>query len=392
MDFQTSFLGRRLVNPFVLASAPPTANPSMIARAFDAGWAGAVVKTLTRSAVRNLCNRFAVNTLGRRIYGFENIELLSELSPEDWFDGIRALKAEYPDRMVLGSIMGDARDRSQWVELAMSSQEAGADLLELNFSCPHGYPERGMGAAIGQHADLAAEITGWLKAEPRLTIPLLPKLTATVTDISHIGESVAAAGADALVAINTIPSVMGFDLDTLEPRPSIGGYSTHGGYSGPGIKPIALRCLHELATRPGLPVMASGGISSGHDAIEFMLMGAPAVQVCTAVMIEGYGIVGRWMEELEAFMTKHRFASVSEFVGRGFGRFRAHHDLDTGFSVRATIDTTRCTDCGRCLAACRDGGYAAIDRHDGRMAVDTTRCTGCSLCSHVCPAGAITMA
>ncbi len=391
MDLSANYLGHDLINPFILASAPPTATPAMIARAFDAGWAGAVIKTLTRETVKNLSNRFAVNTMAHRVFAFENIELLSELSPEAWYAGIGELKRNYPDRLVIGSVMGDARVPDQWIELALGCQEAGADLLELNFSCPHGYPERGRGSAIGQHAETAAEITAWLTSDARIVLPLVAKLTATVTDISVIGEAVAKAGASGLCAINTIPSIMGFDQRTLEPRPSVGGYSTYGGYSGPGIKPIALRCAGELVSCPGLPLMASGGISSGADAIDFMLMGASAVQACTSIMIGGYAIVERWLAELEAFMEMHGFASVDDFIGIGHRRMRAHHDLDLTFSARARIDRKLCNECGACLVACRDGGYGAIRLTDGHREVDPEKCVGCSLCSHVCPKGAISL-
>jgi dihydropyrimidine dehydrogenase (NAD+) subunit PreA len=391
LDLATSYVGRRLINPFVLASAPPTGNPGMIARAFDAGWAGAVIKTLTREPVRNLSNRFASNRIAHHIYGFENIELLSELSPEEWCTGIRLLKRDYPDRLVIGSIMGDASDRTQWIELALGCQEAGADLLELNFSCPHGYPEAGRGAAIGQRADLAAQIVAWLVEDGRVTLPLIPKLTATATDISHVGAAVAEAGAAGLTAINTIPSIMGFDLETLTPRPNVGGYSTYGGYSGPGIKPIALRCVGELVSSPGLSVMGCGGVSSGKDAVEFLLMGAPVVQVCTAVMLNGYDVLPHWLAEIEAFMAHHGFASIADFVGLGHQRIRKHGELDRGFAVRAQIDPGHCHDCVLCMNACRDGGYSAIVARDGHKVVDPDLCVGCSLCAQVCPSGAIQM-
>ena len=391
MDLSTSLLGKQLINPFVLASAPPTGNPGMIARAFEAGWAGAVVKTLTRELVRNVRNRFASNRIAHHIYGFENIELLSELTPEEWYQGIRLLKLGYPDRLVIGSIMGDAQERTQWIELGLGCQEAGADLLELNFSCPHGYPEAGRGAAIGQRADLAAQIVAWLKEDARLTLPLIPKLTATATDISHVGAAVAAAGAAGLTAINTIPSIMGFDLETLAPRPTVGGYSTYGGYSGPGIKPIALRCVGELVSSPGLPVMGCGGISSGKDAVEFLLMGAPAVQVCTAVMLNGYGVLPGWLNEIEEFMAHHGFQQIGDFVGLGHQRLRKHSELDREYAVRAQIDPGHCHDCVKCMTACQDGGYSAIMERDGHKVVDADLCVGCSLCAQVCPTGAIQM-
>jgi dihydropyrimidine dehydrogenase (NAD+) subunit PreA len=391
MNLSTDYLGKQLLNPFVLASAPPTGNPGMIARAFEAGWAGAVIKTLTREPVHNVRNRFASNRIARHIYGFENIELLSELTPEEWYAGIRLLKQGYPDRLLIGSIMGDAGDRTQWIELALGCQEAGADLLELNFSCPHGYPEAGRGSAIGQRADLAAQIVAWLRDDARITLPLVPKLTATATDISHVGAAVAAAGAAGLTAINTIPSIMGFDLETLAPRPDVGGYSTYGGYSGPGIKPIALRCVGELVSSPRLPVMGCGGISSGQDAVEFMLMGAPVVQVCTAVMLDGYGVIDRWLAEIDEFMAHHGFTAIADFVGLGHQRIRKHGELDRNFAVRAQIDPGHCHDCVKCQTACQDGGYSAIVVRDGRKVVDPALCVGCSLCAQVCPTGAIQM-
>jgi dihydropyrimidine dehydrogenase (NAD+) subunit PreA len=308
MNLSVDYLGKRFENPFVLASGPPTASAEMIKRAFEAGWAGAVIKTLIREPVENLHNRFAVNKVNNFIYAFENVELLSEKTPEVWYEDIRELKKSFPEKMIIGSIMGNAKSEEQWIELALICQDAGADFIELNFSCPHGYPEKGKGSAIGQSADYSSEITKWLKSEKKITTPVIPKLTAAVTDISYIGEAVAHAGADGICAINTFPSIMGFDLKTLEPKPAICGHTTSGGYSGPGLKPIALKCVSDLVRNPGLPIMASGGISSGFDAVEFILAGAPLVQVCTAVMLKGYSIISQLKNELEELMESHNFS------------------------------------------------------------------------------------
>jgi len=407
MNLSVEYLGKRFENPFVLASAPPAANADMIARAFEAGWAGAVVKTLICEPFKNLKNRFASSRLTRReqgwpdcpaggqgnaITGFENLELLSERTPEEWFRDIRRLKKDFPGKIMIGSIMGDAKDKGQWMELALGCQDAGADMIELNFSCPHGYPEKGKGMAIGQSAEFSARITGWLKNAKEIHVPIVPKLTAAVPDISFIGEAVRDAGADGLSAINTFPSIMGFDLRTLQPKPSVGGRTTAGGYSGPGLKPIALRCVGDLVKNPGLPVMASGGVSSGFDAAEFILIGAPIIQVCTAVMLEGYAIIARLNRELKEFMGWHGFSSIGDFMGAGQKMIRPFSDLNTDYSVKARIDSGRCTGCGACFVSCRDAAYQAIEMKNKVAVVAAGKCTGCSLCFQVCPAGAVSMA
>jgi dihydropyrimidine dehydrogenase (NAD+) subunit PreA len=390
MDLQSNYLGVALDSPFILASAPPTANGEMIRRAFRAGWSGAVIKTLIREPVKNLHNRFAVSRAGGTIIGFENLELLSELPPHEWFATIARLKAEFPDKAVIGSIMGDARDPDDWLFLARGCQDAGADLLELNFSCPHGCPEKGKGAAIGQNAGYSALITSWLKEAAHIRLPIVPKLTAAVTDIQSIGESVAGAGADGICAINTIPSLMAIDLKRLRPLPDIGGLTSCGGYSGPGIKPIALRAVSELLRAPGLPVMACGGISSGFDAAEFMLLGAPVAQVCTEVMLRGFDVIGRMKEELQEFMSWHGFSRTDDFIGLCRDRVTAFSALDQEFRVMPRVDPARCTHCRACLVSCRDGGFQAIE-HVGEIRFDRSRCSGCSLCARVCPSGAIWM-
>jgi dihydropyrimidine dehydrogenase (NAD+) subunit PreA len=391
MDLRAHYLGISLDSPFILASAPPAANGEMIRRAFEAGWSGAVIKTLISEPVKNLQNRFAVSRRGGKIIGFENLELLSELPPHAWFRTIADLKAEFPHKVVIGSIMGDARSPDDWITLAKGCQEAGADFLELNFSCPHGYPEKGKGAAIGQNAEYSSLITGWLKQCADIQIPIIPKLTAAVADIQSIGEAVAGAGADGICAINTIPSLFGIDLKTLHPLPDIGGSTSYGGYSGPGIKPIALRAVSELCREPGLPVMACGGISNGFDAAEFMLLGAPLVQVCTEVMLKGFGVVDRMKEELREFMGWHGYTTLADFVGGCRESVTSFAGLDAGYRVLPQIDHTRCSLCGACRISCRDGGYQAIARSNNLMHIDPTRCEGCSLCSHVCPESAISM-
>lgn len=390
-NLSASYLDIRFENPFVLASAPPTANAEMISRAFDAGWSGAVVKTLTTDPTSNVKNRFETNKIGNEIVGFKNVEMCSEMPPDKWYKEIEILKKRFPEKIVIGSVMGDAKNEKQWLDLTLGCQEAGADIIELNFSCPHGYPEKGRGAAIGQSADYSSTITKWVKNDKRITIPIVPKLTATALDISEVGSAVAKVGADGLCAINTYPSLMGFDLKTLKPKVSIGGYTAPGGYSGVGLKPIALRCVSDLAKNPGLPIMACGGISSGFDTVEFILLGAPIVQVCTEVMLKGYGIVSKMKRELEEFMGWHGFEKIDDFIGKGLESICQYSELNTSFNSAAKIDPEKCTGCKKCFIACRDGGYQAIEMAEKKALINTAKCRGCSLCYHLCPEAAIEM-
>ena len=390
-DLNTTYLGVPFQNPFILASAPPTATGDMVRRAFETGWGGAVIKTLTLDTVHNLPNRFAAIKNGNRITGFENLELLSEQTPDQWYKDIAVIKADFPHCPIIGSIMGSVDSPDEWLSLARGCQDAGADLLELNFSCPHGYPERGRGAAIGQNPDYAARITRWLTTCEEITIPIIPKLTAAVADIRHIAEELAKAGAHGFCAINTMPSFFGFDLKTLRPQPDIGGMTSYGGYSGPGIKPIAMRAVSEICQSPGLPVMASGGIANGFDAAEFMLLGAPVVQVGTEVMLRGFGIVDKMQQELREFMAWHGFASTADFIGRCRDKATSFGELSGDHACHARLLANCCTGCGACHTACRDGGYQAISWSGELPEIDQAACTGCSLCSHVCPSGAISM-
>jgi len=389
MNLSTSYLGKLFDNPFVLASAPPTATAALIRKGFEAGWGGAVIKTLDPEAVKNLKNRFASKKIGKKIYAFSNFELLSEISPQQWFEDIYQLKKDYPEKVIIGSVMGTATDKKQWISLTMGCQDAGVDFVELNFSCPHGYPETGRGSAIGQSPTYAQMITRWVKQAPEITIPVIPKLTGAVREIFYIGQQVAKAGADGITAINSFPSFMGFDLKTLEPLASVGGYSTAGGYSGMGLKPIALRCVSDLVKNPALPVMGCGGITSGYDAAEFLLLGAPVVQVCTAVMLHGFGVVEKMKQELTDFMGWHGFESIGDFCGIKKNSLKNFSELNTNFDAKYQITTSQCTSCGICFTACRDAAYQAIEKVNGVYKINPEKCVGCSLCRQVCPADAI---
>lgn len=383
-DLTVEFAGLRLRNPYMLASAPPTAKGEMIRRAFDAGWAGAVTKTIALEPAHDVQPRLARLATGNKTIGLENIELISQRSLKDWIEDVGDIKRNYPDHILFASLMG-AVVREEWHSLIQQMEEAGVDGVELNFGCPHGMPEKGMGSAQGQDPTIAADITRWAKEVA--TVPVMVKLTPNVTDIVQIGKACQDAGADAISAINTVSALIGIDLDRLEPLPSVGGVSAFGGYSGAAVKPIGLRCIAQLAQGTSLPLSGIGGIASWQDAAEYILAGASTVQVCTAVMWRGYQIVGRMKEGLSDYLDRKGFGSVAQMRGDVLPKITAHEKLNFAYKVVASIDEALCTKCGLCYTACLDGGWQAIEMEGRevypRVLVD--KCDGCSLCTHVCP-------
>jgi dihydropyrimidine dehydrogenase (NAD+) subunit PreA len=391
-DLSVEFAGLRLMNPFILASAPPTAKGEMIQRAFDAGWAGAVTKTIALEPARDVQPRLARLAAGNRIIGLENIELISQRSLDAWIKDLDEIKRRYPDHILFASLMG-AVVREEWHSLVQQVQQTGVDGLELNFGCPHGMPEKGMGAAQGQDPVIAGDITRWVKEVAAL--PVMVKLTPNVTDIVKIAQACEEAGADAISAINTVSVLIGVDLDRLEPLPSVDGTTAIGGYSGPAVKPIGLRCIAQLAKGTKLPLSGIGGVASWEDAAEYILAGACTVQVCTAVMLRGYKIVEKMKSGLSDYLDEKGFGSVAEMRGYVLPRITAHEGLDFAHKVVASIDEALCTKCGLCHTACLDGGWQAIEMQSREVypRVRADKCDGCSLCTHVCPVeGCITLA
>jgi dihydropyrimidine dehydrogenase (NAD+) subunit PreA len=383
-DLSVEFAGLRLTNPFMLASAPPAANGEMIQRAFDAGWGGAVTKTIALEPAVDVQPRLASLAMGKKVVGLENIELISQRQLCSWLNDLEEIKSRYADHILFASLMG-AVVREEWHSLIRQIQEAGVDGLELNFGCPHGMPEKGMGSAQGQDPAIAAEITRW--ATEVATVPVMVKLTPNVTDIVQIGRACEAAGADAISAINTVSVLMGVDLDRLEPLPSVGGTTSFGGYSGAAVKPIGLRCIAQLAKGTSLPLSGIGGIGGWQDAAEYVLAGASTVQVCTAIMLRGYRIVDRMKKGLSDYMDEKGFGSVGEMRGYVLPKITAHEELNFAHKVVASIDEALCTKCGLCYTACLDGGWQAIEMESREVfpRVLANKCDGCSLCTHVCP-------
>jgi len=372
----------------MLASAPPTRTAEMIKRAFDAGWGGAVTKSIALDPAEDLQPRLQPLRHRKRNIGMENVELTTQLTVEDWQREIADVKAVYPDRPLWASIM-DAPVAENWQRLAETMQEAGADALELNVSCPHGMPSKGMGAFIGQNAELTGQIVSWVKKVSK--VPVVVKLTPNVTDISFVAQAAKDNGADALCTINTVLGLIGVDLDTLTPVPSVGGVSTYGGYSGPGIKPIALRCVAQIAKATGLPVSGLGGLSTWQDVVEIMAVGASTVQVCTAVMWKGYSIIEKLLLGLENYLDSKGFTNLNPIIGVALPKIVEFPQMPLAPRARASVDDT-CNGCLLCVTACSDGGFQAITGIKGEIVtIDGDKCDGCGLCAMVCPLDSITM-
>ncbi len=328
----TTVDGLKLPNPFVIGSGPPGTNLSVINRAFREGWGAVIAKTvsLDASKVVNVSPRYAkTHALSGEVIGWENIELISDRPFKLWEDEFKRCKDSQPPGALIASVMEEV-NKDAWIEIIQRCEAAGVDAFELNFSCPHGLPERKMGAAMGQDPDILEEVCGWVKSATKL--PVWAKMTPNITHIEEPGRAALRGGATGLSAINTIRSVMGVNLDTLRPEPCVEGYTTPGGYSCRAVKPIALRMVMELATMirtefPGRSLSGLGGIETGEDAAQFILLGSDTVQVCTGVMKFGYEHVKPMCDQLLAFMAKHRFETLDDFRGKSLAYFTTHADL-----------------------------------------------------------------
>jgi dihydropyrimidine dehydrogenase (NAD+) subunit PreA len=388
-DLSIDLAGIRSPNPFWLASAPPTNSGYQVMRAFKAGWGGAVWKTLGDPIV-NVTSRFAGIGYGSgRMMGMNNIELITDRPLEDNLREIAECKAAYPDRAIIASLMMEMT-RERWHDLVNAVQEVPIDGFELNFGCPHGMSERGMGSAVGQDPELIELCTRWVVEVSR--VPVIVKLTPNITDVRVAARAAARGGAHAISMINTINSLIGVDIDTWNPIPHVDGRGAHGGYCGPAVKPIALNMVADCARDPQvkIPISGIGGIATWKDAVEFMLMGSSTVQVCTTVMHHGFGVVEDMLDGLSNYLDERGITSVREIVGKSVSRFVDWNDLNLDYRIVANIDPLACINCNKCYIACEDAAHQCIDRMrepsgETTLVVDVEHCVGCNLCQMVCP-------
>lgn len=388
-DIRSNFIGIRSPNPFWLASAPPTDKEVNVRRAFEAGWGGVVWKTLgIDPPIINVSGpRYgAIWGADRRLLGLNNIELITDRPLEVNLREIAAVKRDYPDRAVVVSLMVPC-DEASWRWILPQVEATGADGVELNFGCPHGMSERGMGSAVGQVPEYIEMVTRWCKQITRM--PVIVKLTPNITDIRYPARAALAGGADAVSLINTVSSITSVDLDTFSPEPSIDGKGSHGGYCGPAVKPIALNMIAEIArdaeTR-GLPISGIGGVTTWRDAAEFLALGCGTVQVCTAAMTYGFRVVEELKTGLAAWMDEKGHAGLDDVIGRAVPNVTDWQYLNLNYVAKAKIDQDLCIKCGRCFAACEDTSHQAIAMKPGRVfEVKDEECVACNLCVNVCP-------
>ncbi len=389
-DLKSTFLGITSPNPFWLASAPPTDKAYNVNRAFEAGWGGAVWKTLGEDPpIVNVSGpRYgAIHSNDRRVIGFNNIELITDRPLKTNLDEMRQIKQDWPDRALVASVMLPMNEAA-WAKYLPMIEDTGIDAFELNFGCPHGMSERGMGAAVGQVPEYIQMAAEW--AKKAASVPVIVKLTPNVTNILPPAKAALDGGADAVSLINTINSIMRVDYDSLTMYPATDGMGTHGGYCGEAVKPIALNMVAEIArsaeTR-ALPISGIGGITDWRDAVDFLALGASNVQVCTAAMIYGFKIIDDLVDGLNNFLDDKQLP-LEQLVGKAVPSVTDWQYLNLNYVEKARINQDLCIKCGRCHVVCEDTSHQAIthtvngERH---FEVIDAECVGCNLCVSVCP-------
>ncbi len=386
-DLSINFAGIKAPNPFWLASAPPTNTGYQLMKAFDAGWGGAVWKTLGVPVV-NVSSRYgSVNYRDTRMMGFNNIELISDRPLSVNLREIEEVKKYFPNHAVIASLMVETR--AEWEQIIKDVTNAGADGIELNFGCPHGMCERGMGSAVGQEPEVLKTIVGWVMEASK--IPVITKLSPNISHITDPGLAAVQGGTNAISLVNTFKSIVGIDLDTYAPYPVVDGKGTNGGYCGPAVKPIAMQMVRELAQHPEIgkvPISGIGGIETWRDVVEYILLGASSVQVCTAAMHYGFGIVREMEAGVQNFMKEKGYNTIYDFCGKALPNATEWKHMNLNYKVVANINEQKCIGCQLCYIACDDGAHQAIalPTNGSRIpSIIDENCVGCNLCSLVCP-------
>ncbi len=392
-DLTMDLCGVKLENPFLLSSSVVASNYEMCAKAFRAGWAGAAFKTICTFPQHEASPRFStVSDHSNSFCGFKNIEQLSDHSVEENMEIFRRLKADFPNKVIIASIMG--QNEAEWTSLARQCQEAGADVIECNFSCPN-MESDSLGVTIGQDAALIEKFTRAVRKGT--TLPVLAKMTPNITDMVPMAEAAKRGGADGIAAINTINSITGVNINTFTAEPDVHGSSIVGGYSGQAVKPIALRFISDMARSQSLADMhisGMGGIENWIDALEFISLGAGSLQITTAVMQYGYRIIDDLLDGLKYYLKVKGFKSVQSLVGAAVSSIVAHNQLERDTILLPKFNVQKCVGCGRCYVSCYDGGHQAIefDIETRTPRLDAKKCVGCHLCRLVCPSKAIGVA
>lgn len=390
VDLSIDFCGVRCENPFFLSSSVVASNYEMVARAFDMGWSGVAFKTIGTFVANEVSPRFdALRKEALPFVGFKNIEQISEHTLEENVAFLKQLKKDYPAKVIVASIMG--QDEAEWTYLAQLMDEAGADIIECNFSCPH-MAANGLGSDVGQNPELVAAYTRAVRKGTKL--PVLAKMTPNIGNMELPAMAAIEAGATGIAAINTIKSIMNVNLDTFASGPDVMGKTSVGGYSGKAVKPIALRFIQAMKSCVPLkdvPISGMGGIETWRDAAEFLALGCGNIQVTTAVMQYGYRIIEDMIDGMKHYLGTHGYKSLPEIVGRALPGIIPADDLNRESICYPRFDRSRCVGCGRCYVSCWDGGHQALkqDMRSGQPVMDAHKCVGCHLCVTVCPAEAI---
>ncbi len=391
------FLGFEVENPWCVASAPPTATGKLMAEAFDAGWGAAIMKTVgpVEEPIINVTPRIHTYKKWNREIAMQNIELITDRKLSVWLEELKVLRKLYPKKRIIGSIMAPGQDMNAWAKLIEDMNRVGCDAIELNLGCPHGMPERGMGSICSQDPEITYNIVSTCKSVSK--VPILTKLTPNVTHLKVIAEAAKRGGSDAITVINTVNGIIGIDIYKKEPHLSVNGYTAIGGISGNAVKPIGLKCVAECKEATGLPISAAGGISTWSDGVEYLLMGAGQLQICTEIMVRGFKIIQGLNQGLENYMNEMGVSSAQELVGDLYKRVTSFsHLLSLSSSNKVAVNEDTCTGCKLCVTACDDAAYKALRMEslpDAKRSTGTREvakvilenCTGCNLCVAVCP-------